>query len=130
MSSFLKWVKHIFSNVQISAEAKTLTKNKPRVGIVQSWKKLFFTKSSTAPERAVGESNGNFFQLLRGKLCRIQYSFFSNVRLKTQFYGEKFFEKFQKFSNFVVFSNFGKQYLLNQWADFQFFFFFANRLQF
>ena len=37
-------------------------------------------------------------------------------------WSKKKFEKFKKFSNFVVFSNFGKQYLLNQWADFKKFF--------
>ena len=49
---------------------------------VPIWKIEFFlprftvlpvsTKYSTAPKRAVGQSNGNFFRLLRGKMYRIQ----------------------------------------------------------
>ena len=69
-------------------------------------------KYSTAAKRAVGESNGNFFRLLWGKLYRIHYIFFQICAYK--FYYEKFFEKIQKFSNFVIFSNFTMQYLLNQ----------------
>ena len=49
---------------------------------VPIWKIEFFlprftvlpvsTKYSTVPKRAVGQSNGNFFRLLRGKMYRIQ----------------------------------------------------------